>query len=235
LTDAPPIDHVIQARHAVGRKCGDLSAHSILLGCHSEWLGKVTYLQIASRNRSEIPEYFELEQALGSAAGRINGKYGEVSWTPIRYVNRVYSRSVLAGLYRTARVGLVTPLRDGMNLVAKEYVAAQDPDDPGVLILSRFAGAATDFRHVLLVNPYDAESVAGALAQALAMPLEERRSRHEAVVANVYDYDIDRWQQEFLRALRGDDKGVQGSSPMRPIPSPRAGVVPSPGARQAPP
>src|SRR5207245_5617903 len=105
---------------------------------------------------------------------RINGKYGEVSWTPIRYVNRVYSRSILAGLYRTARVGLVTPLRDGMNLVAKEYLAAQDADDPGVLILSRFAGAAIEFRRALLVNPYDAESVAGAIAQGLALPLGAR-------------------------------------------------------------
>jgi trehalose 6-phosphate synthase len=223
LTDAPPIDHVIQARHAVGRKCGDLSAHSILLGCHSEWLGKVTYLQITPKNRSEIPEYSELEEALGSSAGRINGKYGEVSWTPIRYLNRVYSRSVLAGLYRTARAGLITPLRDGMNLVAKEYVAAQDPDDPGVLILSRFAGAAVDFRRALLVNPYDPESVAGALAQALAMPLQERRARHEAAFANVCEYDVDRWQRQFLKALRGDDEDVQSSSPMRQRVSSRAG------------
>jgi trehalose 6-phosphate synthase len=148
---------------------------------------------------------------LGSAAGRINGKYGEVSWTPIRYVNRVYSRSVLAGLYRTARVGLVTPLRDGMNLVAKEYVAAQNPDDPGILILSRFAGAAIDFRRIrrtLLVNPYDAESVAGALAQALAMPIEERRAQHEALYAKVCEYDVNRWQQEFLTAL-GAGPGFQ--------------------------
>jgi len=109
---------------------------------------------------------------------------------------------VLAGLYRTARVGLVTPLRDGMNLVAKEYVAAQDPDDPGVLILSRFAGAAIDFRRALLVNPYDAESVASALAQALAMPLEERRARHKTLYAKVSEYDVNRWQREFLTALR---------------------------------
>ena len=98
---------------------------------HPEWQNKVTYLQIAPKSRSEIPEYSDLEQAVGSAAGRINGKYGEVAWTPIRYLNRAYSRSSLAGLYRSARVGLVTPLRDGMNLVAKEYVAAQDADDPG--------------------------------------------------------------------------------------------------------
>ena len=134
-----------------------LDAFDMFLANHPEWIGKVTYLQIAPKNRLAIPEYAELEQAANSAAGRINGKYGEVSWTPIRYVNRVYSRSALAGLYRTARVGLVTPLRDGMNLVAKEYVAAQDPDDPGVLVLSRFAGAANELRRALLVNPYDAE------------------------------------------------------------------------------
>jgi trehalose 6-phosphate synthase len=185
-----------------------LDAFEIFLASHGEWLGKLTYLQITPKNRSEIPEYSELDEALGSAAGRINGKYGEVSWTPIRYVNRVYSRSVLAGLYRTARVGLVTPLRDGMNLVAKEYVAAQNPDDPGILILSRFAGAAIDFRRALLVNPYDAESVASALAQALAMPIEERRARHEALYAKVCEYDVNRWQQEFLTAL-GAGPGLQ--------------------------
>jgi trehalose 6-phosphate synthase len=99
----------------------------------------------------------------------------------------------------------VTPLRDGMNLVAKEYVAAQDPEDPGVLILSRFAGAAIEFRRALLVNPYDPESVAGAIAQALVMPLEERRERHQALLAAILDYDVDRWQREFLAALRGAD------------------------------
>jgi trehalose 6-phosphate synthase len=180
-----------------------LDAFEKFLANHSEWLGKLTYLQITPKNRSEIHEYCELEKALGSAAGQINGKYGEVSWTPIRYVNRVYSRSVLAGLYRTARVGLVTPLRDGMNLVAKEYVAAQDPDDPGVLILSQFAGAALEFRSAVLVNPYDAESVASAISQALIMSLDERRARHKALYANICDYDIHRWQREFLTALRG--------------------------------
>jgi trehalose-6-phosphate synthase len=99
---------------------------------------------------------------------------------------------------------VVTPLRDGMNLVAKEYVAAQDPDDPGVLILSRFAGAAIEFRRALLVNPYDAESVASAIAQALAMPIEERRDRHQALLVAIHDYDVDRWQREFLATLRGD-------------------------------
>jgi trehalose 6-phosphate synthase len=198
-----------------------LDAFDIFLANHSEWLGKLTYLQITPTNRAEIPEYSDLQEALESAAGRINGKYGEVSWTPIRYVNRVYSRSVLTGLYRTARVGLVTPLRDGMNLVAKEYVAAQNPDDPGVLILSRFAGAAIDFRRALLVNPYDAESVASALAQALAMPLEERRARHEVLYAKLCEYDVNRWQREFLTALRRgrEHESFQSSSSNGELPN----------------
>jgi trehalose 6-phosphate synthase len=190
-----------------------LDAFDHFLANHSDWVGKVTYLQIAPKNRSEIPEYAELEEALGSAAGRINGKYGEVSWTPIRYVNRVYSRAVLAGLYRAARIGLVTPLRDGMNLVAKEYVAAQNPDDPGVLILSRFAGAAIELRQALLVNPYDPQSVADAIAQALAMPIEERRTRHKALLATVCDYDVDRWQRQFLAALWGADDELRNGRP----------------------
>jgi trehalose 6-phosphate synthase len=186
-----------------------LDAFDTFLGNHPEWLGKVTYLQITPKNRSEIPEYAELEQAMSAAAGRVNGKYGEASWTPIRYVNRVYGRSALAGFYRAARVGLVTPLRDGMNLVAKEYVAAQDPEDPGVLILSRFAGAAIELKRALLVNPYDPESVAGAIAEALAMSLEERRERHAALLATVLEHDVDRWQKEYLAALR-EDEGFSG-------------------------
>jgi trehalose 6-phosphate synthase len=179
-----------------------LEAFEIFLEKHPEWQSEVTYLQITPKNRSEISEYLELAKVVESIAGRINGKYGEVSWTPIRYVNRVYSRSVLAGLYRTARVGLVTPLRDGMNLVAKEYMAAQDPNDPGVLILSRFAGAAVEGKRALLVNPYDAESVAGAVAEALAMPLEERRERHAALMHGIFENDVNKWQRDFLDALR---------------------------------
>jgi trehalose 6-phosphate synthase len=196
-----------------------LEAFELFLAKNPSWHGGVTYLQITPKNRSEIPEYAELAQAVDSVAGRINGKYGEVSWTPIRYVNRVYSRSVLAGLYRTARVGLVTPLRDGMNLVAKEYVAAQDRDDPGVLILSRFAGAAVEDKRALLVNPYDAESVAGAISQALTMPLEERRERHAALLRANLEHNVDKWQREFLTALRGDDPArdeIQASAPSAP-------------------
>src|SRR5215467_12574072 len=185
-----------------------LDAFDHFLANHSEWIDKVVYLQITPKNRSEIPEYAELEEALGSAAGRINGKYGEVSWTPIRYVNRVYGRSALAGLYRTARVGLVTPLRDGMNLVAKEYVASQNPDDPGVLILSRFAGAAHECKEALLVNPYDPDSVAVAIGHALSMPLAERRERHQALLRVLSQNDIQHWAERFLSALRREPNVV---------------------------
>jgi trehalose 6-phosphate synthase len=142
-----------------------------------------------------------MEQQISGRAGQINGNFGEASWTPLRYVNKAHSRSALAGLYRSSRAALVTPLRDGMNLVAKEYVAAQDADDPGALILSRFAGAAVEFDAALLVNPYDTEAVAAAIARALSMPLEERRARHAALYQALTANDINSWADKFLAAL----------------------------------
>jgi trehalose 6-phosphate synthase len=169
---------------------------------HDEWRGKVTYLQIAPKSRTDIPEYADMEQGIGFAAGRINGEYGEADWTPIRYVNRAYGHATLAGLYRAAQVGLVTPLRDGMNLVAKEYVASQNPDDPGVLILSRFAGSAHECKAALLVNPYDPDSVAVAIGHALSMPLAERRERHESLFRVLSQNNIQHWAERFLSALK---------------------------------
>jgi len=178
-----------------------LDAYEEFLRNYSDWRGKVTYLQITPKSRSEIPEYVQMEQLVSQSAGRINGTFGEADWTPIRYVNRAYSRTALAGFYRGARAGLVTPLRDGMNLVAKEYVAAQDADDPGVLVLSRFAGAAHECREALLVNPYDTEAVANALNRALAMPLEERRERHGAMYETLVHNDIAHWAERFIATL----------------------------------
>jgi len=178
-----------------------LSAFERLLQTQPLWRGKVTYLQIAPKSRTEIPEYTGIEQEIGLAAGRINGAYGEADWTPIRYINRAYSHSTLAGLYRAARVGLVTPLRDGMNLVAKEYVASQNPDDPGVLVLSRFAGAAHECKAALLVNPYDPDSVAAAVGQALSMSLPERRERHASMFRTLSHNDIQHWAHSFLNEL----------------------------------
>lgn len=178
-----------------------MDAFERFLAIYPDWRGKVTYLQITPKSRSEIREYAEIERTIGEAAGRINGAYGEAAWTPIRYVNRAYGRGALAGLYRSARVGLVTPLRDGMNLVAKEYIAAQDPENPGVLILSRFAGAAAECGAALIVNPYDPEAVAGSIARALTMPLGERRSRHEALFRVVCENDLRTWGERFLAVL----------------------------------
>jgi trehalose 6-phosphate synthase len=191
-----------------------LSAFERFLQTHRDWHGKVTYLQIAPKSRSEIPEYADIAQAIGATAGRINGAYGEADWTPIRYVNRAYSRATLAGLYRGARVGLVTPLRDGMNLVAKEYIAAQNPEDPGVLILSRFAGAARECKEALLVNPYDPDSVAVAIERALSMPLAERRERHKANFATLSHNDIQAWAARFLGALQREPATVTGHDPI---------------------
>jgi trehalose 6-phosphate synthase len=179
-----------------------MDAFERFLIANPDWRNKVTYLQITPKSRTDIPEYTEMERVVGETAGRINGAFGEASWTPIRYVNRAHSRSALAGLFRAARAALVTPLRDGMNLVAKEYVAAQDPDDPGVLILSRFAGAAHECERALLVNPYDPEGVGAAIANALAMPLGERRERYRVMYAVLAKNDIHHWASRFLAALR---------------------------------
>ncbi len=181
-----------------------LEAYERFLAAHAELHGKITYLQITPKSRSEIKEYADMAQAVNAMAGRINGAFSNAAWAPMRYTNRPYSRTALAGLYRSARVGLVTPLRDGMNLVAKEYVAAQDAADPGVLILSRFAGAAPEFKEgAVLVNPYDPDAVAAAIAEAIAMPLAERKSRHGILYAALLANDISRWGDRFLSTLMG--------------------------------
>jgi trehalose 6-phosphate synthase len=178
-----------------------MDAFERFLSLYPDWRGKVTYLQITPKSRSDIQEYADIQQSISMAAGRINGAYGEAAWTPIRYINRSYSRNALAGLYHSARVGVVTPLRDGMNLVAKEYIAAQDHDDPGVLILSRFAGAAAECKQALLVNPYDPETVATSIARALTMTIEERRERHAALFRVISENNIQSWGENFLAAL----------------------------------
>ena len=178
-----------------------MSAFERLLTNFPDWRGKVTYLQITPRSRTGIQEYADIARAVGEAVGRINGTYGEASWTPVRYINKAHSRTALAGLYRAARAALVTPLRDGMNLVAKEFVAAQNADDPGVLILSRFAGAARECAAALLVNPYDPEGVAIAINRALSMPLDERKARHAANFNVLVANDLTRWAERFLAVL----------------------------------
>ena len=160
-------------------------------------------IQIAPTSRNNVEAYQDLRDRLSAKVGDINSRYALMDWSPIRYINRGYSRAELAGVYRASKVGLVTPLRDGMNLVAKEYIAAQLPEDPGVLILSRFAGAASQLPEALIVNPYDPDAIAEALSRAVDMPLEERRERHGAMLATVRDQDVRRWRDDFVEALRG--------------------------------
>jgi trehalose 6-phosphate synthase len=178
-----------------------MRAFEQFLTSYPRWRGNVTYLQITPRSRSDIREYADMERRIDETVGRVNGHYGEAAWTPIRYVNRPYGRSTLAGLFRSSRAALVTPLRDGMNLVAKEYVAAQDPEDPGVLILSRFAGAAVECQAALLVNPYDQEAMAAAIDQALSMPLDERQARHSNMFKVLSENDIKDWGTRFIASL----------------------------------
>jgi trehalose 6-phosphate synthase len=135
-----------------------------------------------------------------------------MDWQPIRYLNRTYRRDQLAGIYRAARVGLVTPLRDGMNLVAKEYVAAQNPEDPGVLVLSRFAGAAEQMGEALLVNPFSREELSDAIKRALTMPLAERRRKWECLMQVVRDTDVGVWRNDFVATLRAVVKPAVGDA-----------------------
>jgi len=176
-------------------------AYDRLLESRPEHRAKVTFLQIAARSRSDVAPYRALRHELEQAAGRTNGRFAEFDWVPIRYLTRALPRSTLAGFYRMSQVGFVTPLRDGMNLVAKEYVAAQPAEDPGVLVLSRFAGAAREFDAAMLVNPYDLDEMADTLHRALVMPIDERRSRWSAMMESVKRHSARSWSQSFLKAL----------------------------------
>jgi trehalose 6-phosphate synthase len=161
----------------------------------------VRLLQIAVLSRSQISAYRQLQGELAGLVGEINGRHAEADWTPIRYLNRGFGQSILAGFYRIARIGLVTPLHDGMNLVAKEYVAAQDPSDPGVLVLSQFAGAAKQLDAAVLVNPHDVDALARAIKAALAMPLDERRKRWSTMMAVLETSSLNHWFSSYVAAL----------------------------------
>lgn len=179
-----------------------MKAFRRLLARHPELEKTVTFLQIAPPTREEVDAYGDIRMELESLAGAINGRFSDFNWTPVRYIHRPVPRRRLAPLLRGSQVGLVTPLRDGMNLVAKEYVAAQDPADPGVLVLSKFAGAAEEMRQALIVNPYDVEGMARQLHRALTMPLKERQRRHAALLDHVTRQDAAAWLAAFLAALK---------------------------------
>jgi trehalose 6-phosphate synthase len=172
-----------------------------LLADNPDLRREVLMLQIAILSREEVDAYQDLRERLDTVSGRINGAFASVDWVPLRYVNRPYRRDELAGIYGAADIGLVTPLRDGMNLVAKEYVAAQDPDDPGVLILSEFAGAAPQMPEALIVNPMSREDMAEAIRRGLSMPLDERKARWQALVDGVRRETVTAWRDAFVNAL----------------------------------
>ncbi len=181
----------------------------------------VSFVQIAPPTRADMHAYQDIRLRLESELGRINGRFAELDWTPIRYIHRQYERSVLAALFRESHVGYVTPLRDGMNLVAKEYVSAQDPDDPGVLVLSRFAGAADELTGALIVNPIDIDGMAQALSEALAMPLADRRARYRDMMAQLRSNNVSVWRDTFLR-----DLAQGGQLPAERAPGEKKGAAP---------
>ncbi len=177
-------------------------AYETLLEKYPQHHGKIRYTQIAPTSRGDVQAYQDIRHQLETAAGRINGQFGQLGWTPLYYLNQHFDRKLLMKVFRYSDVGLVTPLRDGMNLVAKEYVAAQDPDNPGVLVLSQFAGAAQELTSALIVNPYDRDEVAAALDRALSMPLAERIARHSAMLDVIRENDIHNWQARFVEDLQ---------------------------------
>jgi trehalose 6-phosphate synthase len=177
------------------------SSYRALLESDPELQGKITFIQIAPLSRQDVAAYSEIRDALERAAGHTNGQFADTDWTPVRYLNRDFSHQTLSGFLRVAHVGVVTPVRDGMNLVAKEFVAAQNPEDPGALVLSRLAGAAYELSGALLINPYDKNAVARALRQALSMPLAERRERHETNMKALRANSIGRWHESFVSRL----------------------------------
>jgi len=162
---------------------------------------RVTLMQIAPPTRENVEAYSDIREELEKLSGAINGEFADFDWTPVRYIHRSIPRHILAALFRGSQIGFVTPLRDGMNLVAKEYIAAQNNDDPGVLVLSKFAGAAEELEEALIVNPYDIDDMAETLHLALEMPLDERRDRQTALLARIRAGDARQWQASYLDAL----------------------------------
>jgi trehalose 6-phosphate synthase len=178
-------------------------AYERFLEMHPQNANRVTFLQIAPLSRTDVRAYSTIRKELEQATGRTNGRFADTDWTPIRYLNRNFPHDVLMAFLRSARVGIVTPVRDGMNLVAKEFLAAQDPADPGVLVLSNLAGAARELTGAVQVNPYDMSGIAHAIQSSFTMPLAERRERHQRSLEVLRRNDIHAWHQRFLDTLAG--------------------------------
>jgi trehalose 6-phosphate synthase/phosphatase len=186
-----------------------LLAYERLLREHPELRGKVRLVQVAVPSRTEVGAYQQFREQVDGLVGRIHGAFATPTWSPIHYLSRGVSRPQVVALYRAADVMLVTPIRDGMNLVAKEFVAVRDDGD-GVLVLSEFTGAAAELAEAVQVNPYDAEGTATAIFRALEMPEDERRTRMAGLRRRVTRYDVHWWARTFLDRLR------EAPAPVRP-------------------
>ena len=212
---AKRVSGLVQARSSVSRIVGvdrldytkglpqKFKAFGRLLEKYPQYQRQVVLTQIAPPARESVEAYSDIRHELETLAGSINGRLGELDWVPIHYIYRSTPRGRLGDIYRSSRICMVTPLRDGMNLVAKEYVAAQDAADPGVLILSKFAGAAEEMTKALIVNPYSIEEMADVIKGALEMSLAERCARHRALLVGVQKHDAAAWSQSFLEHLKG--------------------------------
>ena len=190
-----------------------INAFDRLLTQQPNLVRKLSMLQVAVPSRETIDTYRGLQREVAERVGAVNGRHGEIDWTPVRYLNKGFCQSTLAGFYRASAVGLVTPLCDGMNLVAKEFIAAQNPDDPGVLVLSRYAGAAEELTAALLVDPNDVDAITRAIATALAMPRSERRARWEEMAAHLHRHSIHRWFAGFLKDLKSPQPNLLPRTP----------------------
>ncbi len=187
-------------------------AYAELLASHVQYREKISFLQVAPRSRADVSEYRDLKKSLDRLTGKINGKYAEFDWVPLRYMTHGLSRKVLAGFFRMASIGLITPLRDGMNLVAMEYVAAQNEEDPGVLVLSRFAGAAASLDAALIVNPYDPGGIAEAIHHGLGMPKDERQARWKSLMQRIEADNAASWSRRFLAQLGAGPDSLREAS-----------------------
>ena len=188
-----------------------LLAFERMLEREPRWRGKVRLVQIGVPSRDKVPSYQEFRRQVDELVGRINGSFSTVDWVPIHYVHRSLSEKQVVALYRAADVMLVTPLRDGMNLVAKEFVTSR-VDEDGVLVLSEFAGAAAEMGEALLVNPYDIDAMADTFDEALTMPDEERRVRMRALRQRIASRDVHHWAKSFIDALESTRPG-EGERP----------------------
>jgi trehalose 6-phosphate synthase/phosphatase len=206
-----------------------LLAFETLLQRHPELRGKIRLVQVAVPSREKVEAYREFREEVDALVGRIHGEFATPTWSPVHYLYRGLSKPEIVALYRAAEAVLVTPLRDGMNLVAKEFVASRTDGD-GVLVLSELAGAASELSEAVRVNPYDIDRTAEALHRALTMPEEERRTRMAILRERVVGHDVHRWASTFVAQL--ESAAAAGSSMrLSPLPALKAAIE---RARQAP-